>query len=50
MRLCRYGRSGFEKPGMIDADGRVRDLSKIVEQIGPLMRSEEHTSELQSQR
>ena len=34
MKLCRYGKNGFEKPGMIDPDGRLRDLSKIVEQIG----------------
>jgi 2-keto-4-pentenoate hydratase/2-oxohepta-3-ene-1,7-dioic acid hydratase in catechol pathway len=34
MKLCRYGRSGFEKPGMIDADGRLRDLSKVVDNIG----------------
>ncbi len=35
MKLCRYGKNGFEKPGMIDGSGRLRDLSKIVEQIGP---------------
>jgi 2-keto-4-pentenoate hydratase/2-oxohepta-3-ene-1,7-dioic acid hydratase in catechol pathway len=35
MKLCRYGRKGFEKPGMIDAEGRLRDLSKVVETIGP---------------
>ena len=35
MRLCRYGRAGYEKPGMVDADGRVRDLSKIVDGVGP---------------
>ncbi|MBI1942081.1 MAG: fumarylacetoacetate hydrolase family protein [Betaproteobacteria bacterium] len=35
MKLCRYGKQGFEKPGMIDADGRLRDLSKIVHNIGP---------------
>ena len=35
MKLCRYGKNGFEKPGMIDADGRVRDLSKVIENIGP---------------
>ncbi|MBV8030427.1 MAG: fumarylacetoacetate hydrolase family protein [Betaproteobacteria bacterium] len=35
MKLCRYGKAGYEKPGMIDADGRVRDLSKVVENIGP---------------
>jgi 2-keto-4-pentenoate hydratase/2-oxohepta-3-ene-1,7-dioic acid hydratase in catechol pathway len=35
MKLCRYGKDGFEKPGMIDADGKIRDLSKIIPQIGP---------------
>lgn len=35
MRLCRYGRNGFERPGLIDAQGRLRDLSRIIEQIGP---------------
>jgi 2-keto-4-pentenoate hydratase/2-oxohepta-3-ene-1,7-dioic acid hydratase in catechol pathway len=35
MKLCRYGKNGFEKPGMIDADGRLRDLSKVIENIGP---------------
>src|SRR5439155_712567 len=34
MKLCRYGRAGYEKPGLVDADGRVRDLSKIVDDIG----------------
>jgi len=35
MKLCRYGKAGYEKPGMIDAEGRLRDLSKIVDNIGP---------------
>ncbi len=35
MKLCRYGKAGYEKPGTVDADGRVRDLSKIVDDIGP---------------
>ncbi|MCX7960153.1 MAG: fumarylacetoacetate hydrolase family protein [Burkholderiales bacterium] len=35
MKLCRYGRNGYEKPGMIDAEGRLRDLSKVVDNIGP---------------
>ncbi len=35
MKLCRYGRNGYEKPGMIDGEGRLRDLSKVVETIGP---------------
>jgi 2,4-diketo-3-deoxy-L-fuconate hydrolase len=35
MKLCRYGKPGYEKPGMIDHEGRLRDLSKIVDAIGP---------------
>jgi len=35
MKLCRYGKDGFEKPGMIDGDGKLRDLSKVVANIGP---------------
>jgi 2-keto-4-pentenoate hydratase/2-oxohepta-3-ene-1,7-dioic acid hydratase in catechol pathway len=35
MKLCRYGKAGYEKPGLIDQDGRVRDLSKLVDNLGP---------------
>lgn len=35
MRLCRYGKVGFEKPGVVDSEGRLRDLSKVVANIGP---------------
>jgi 2,4-diketo-3-deoxy-L-fuconate hydrolase len=35
MKLCRYGKLGYEKPGVIDGDGRLRDLSKIIDNIGP---------------
>ena len=35
MKLCRYGKAGYEKPGLIDADGRLRDLSKVIEQHRP---------------
>jgi len=35
MKLCRYGKAGFEKPGVVDSEGRLRDLSKVVENIGP---------------
>jgi 2-keto-4-pentenoate hydratase/2-oxohepta-3-ene-1,7-dioic acid hydratase in catechol pathway len=34
MKLCRYGPKGAEKPGLIDTDGRVRDLSAHVGDIG----------------
>ena len=33
MKLCRYGKEGSEKPGVIDAEGKLRDLSKIVPDI-----------------
>lgn len=33
MRLLRYGPSGAEKPGLLDGDGRVRDLSAHVPDI-----------------
>jgi 2,4-diketo-3-deoxy-L-fuconate hydrolase len=35
MKLVRYGKPGKEKPGLVDADGRIRDLSAIVPDIGP---------------
>ena len=35
MKLVRYGKRGQEKPGMIDADGRLRDLSEHIEDFGP---------------
>ncbi len=33
MKLLRYGPSGHEKPGLLDADGRIRDLSSVVSNI-----------------
>lgn len=35
MKLVRYGNPGKEKPGLIDAEGRLRDLSGVVQDIGP---------------
>lgn len=35
MKLCRHGAAGAEKPGLIDTDGRIRDLSAHVADIGP---------------
>jgi len=35
MKLVRYGPAGKEKPGLIDADGKLRDLSRKVRDIGP---------------
>jgi len=33
MKLLRYGPAGREKPGLLDAEGRIRDLSSIVSHI-----------------
>ena len=33
MKLLRYGPIGHEKPGMLDADGAIRDLSGVVGDI-----------------
>ena len=30
MKLVRYGRIGKEKPGLIDEEGRLRDLSGVI--------------------
>ena len=35
MKLVRYGNPGKEKPGLVDPEGRVRDLSGIVPDFGP---------------
>ncbi|MDR5739000.1 MULTISPECIES: ureidoglycolate lyase [unclassified Caballeronia] len=33
MKLLRYGPKGQEKPGLLDADGQIRDLSAVVDDI-----------------
>ena len=33
MKLLRYGEAGAEKPGVLDTDGRIRDLSATVDDI-----------------
>ncbi|TFW10713.1 FAA hydrolase family protein [Massilia arenosa] len=35
MRLLRYGRPGKEKPGLLDEEGRIRDLSSVIPDIDP---------------
>src|SRR5262245_1212005 len=35
MKLVRYGRAGAERPGLVDQDGRLRDLSGVVADITP---------------
>ena len=35
MRLVRYGDIGAEKPGLVDRDGRIRDLSGHISDLTP---------------
>jgi 2,4-diketo-3-deoxy-L-fuconate hydrolase len=35
MKLVRYGKPGAERPGLIDGEGRIRDLRKVLEDLTP---------------
>ena len=35
MKLVRYGEMGAERAGVVDAQGRVRDLSMLLPEVGP---------------
>ncbi len=35
MKLLRYGARGQEKPGLLDRDGKIRDLSGAIPDLGP---------------
>jgi 2-keto-4-pentenoate hydratase/2-oxohepta-3-ene-1,7-dioic acid hydratase in catechol pathway len=35
MKLLRYGPVGQEKPGLIEGEGRIRDLSGVIADLGP---------------
>lgn len=46
MKLLRYGDAGAEKPGMLDADGTLRDLSGVVDDIAGDVLSDEGLAKL----
>ncbi|MEZ5490736.1 MAG: fumarylacetoacetate hydrolase family protein [Gammaproteobacteria bacterium] len=46
MTLVRYGPAGSEKPGLIDGQGRIRDLSAHVADITPDMLSDAALDEI----
>ena len=48
MKLLRIGKKGSEKPAVLDKDGRIRDLSKYVEDLNPDTLNFETISKLQS--
>jgi 2-keto-4-pentenoate hydratase/2-oxohepta-3-ene-1,7-dioic acid hydratase in catechol pathway len=35
MKLIRYGEAGAERPGLIDSEGRFRDLSRHIHDVSP---------------
>ena len=35
MKLVRFGNPGKEKPGLVDVEGKLRDLSAVIKDIGP---------------
>jgi ureidoglycolate lyase len=46
MRLLRYGSKGAEKPGLVDQNGRIRDLSGEIADINPAALAPESLSRL----
>jgi 2,4-diketo-3-deoxy-L-fuconate hydrolase len=35
MKLVRFGQPGKERPGLLDAAGKLRDLSRLIPDLGP---------------
>lgn len=48
MKLLRYGPLGAEKPGMLDADGVIRDLSGVVGDINGTVLSDDALATLRA--
>ncbi len=46
MKLVRYGAAGKEKPGLIDATGRLRDLFGVIKDISPEQLSDKALAKL----
>ena len=46
MKLVRFGQPGKEKPGLIDTEGRLRDLSGVVPDISPAQLSDKALAKL----
>ncbi|MDO8768710.1 MAG: fumarylacetoacetate hydrolase family protein [Burkholderiaceae bacterium] len=48
MKLMRHGPAGQERPGILGEDGSLRDLSALLEEIGPRQLSPESLAALRS--
>ena len=46
MKLVRYGNQGQEKPGLIDTDGQLRDLSAHLDDVNGAALSKESLAKL----
>ena len=46
MKLVRVGAPGAERPGLIDTQGHVRDLSGVVGDLGPQQLSDAALAQL----
>jgi len=48
LKLVRHGQPGHERPGLIDDEGRVRDLAELCSDFGPGFFAEDGISRLRS--
>lgn len=48
MKLLRFGQTGQEKPGLLDSEGRIRDLSGVVADITGATLSDEALAKLKA--
>lgn len=49
MKLLRYGELGQERPGLLDSNGRIRDLTDLIGDLSGTALSPESIAHLQSQ-
>lgn len=48
MKLLRYGPKGQEKPGLLDNDGKIRDLSAVIADVAAAVLSDESLARLRA--
>ena len=48
MKLCRFGAPGEEKPGLVDMQGTIRDLSGVINDVAPDILSSEALDKIRS--
>ncbi len=48
MQLVRHGERGREWPGILDEEGRVRDLGSVCDDVGPAFFAKNGLRELRS--